>query len=105
MEFYDDDGNTAYSSICSVNISAAGNTHISIYPNPASGGRFYITTAGTDQLLVNIYTSTGQLLLHTTLQGQTQYPVQLPSQPLSLSAVVVQTIYQNNTRSFTLLVR
>ena len=105
VERFYDDGNTAYSSICSVNISAAGNTRISIYPNPATGSRFYINTPGTAEMLVNVYTSTGQLLLHTTLQGQTQYPVQLPSQPLSLSTVVVQTIYQNNTRSFTILVR
>ena len=104
VERFYDDGNTAYSSICSVNISAAGNTRISIYPNPAVGGRFYLTTPGTEETIVNVFTTTGQILLHTALQGQTQYPIQLPSQPLSLSAIVVQIIYQNNTRSFTLLV-
>lgn len=100
-------GSQQYSPESAVDVAAVAGARpaVGIYPNPASGGRFYITTAGTDQLLVNIYTGTGQLLLHAVLQGQTQYPVQLPSQPLSLSAIVVQIIYENNTRSFTILVR
>jgi len=103
----DANGSQQYSPESAVDVAAAAGARpaVGIYPNPASGGRFYITTTGTGQLFVNIYTSTGQLLLHTALQGQTQYPIQLPSQPLSLSALVVQVIDQNNTRSFTVLVR
>lgn len=101
----DASGLTIYSPVSVVNGASITGMHLGIHPNPAAGGLFYITTIGTEELLVNVYTTTGQLLYHTDLKGQTQYAIQLPSQPLSLSAVIVQTIYQNNTRSFPLLVR
>jgi hypothetical protein len=100
----DADGNIGYSAIASVTVALAG-SQLSIYPNPAIGGRFYINTPYTGEMVVNVYTSTGQLLLHTSLQGQTQYSIQLPQQNLSMSAVVVQTISQNANGAFTLLVR
>jgi hypothetical protein len=98
-------GALGYSPVSTITITTAAvaNTHTGIFPNPAIGGRFYLTTPGTGETIVNVFTTTGQLLLHTSLQGQTQYPVQLPSQPLSLSAIVVQIVYENNTRSFTVL--
>lgn len=97
------DGATSYSTICSVTVTVAS-TSVGVHPNPAAGGRFYLTTASTGEIVVNVYTSTGQLLLHTALQGQTEYPIQLPMQTLSLSTIVVQTISGNNTRTFTMLV-
>jgi hypothetical protein len=100
----DADGNIAYSSVASVTLALAGSP-LSIHPNPAIGGRFYLNTPYTGETVVNVYTSTGQLLLHTSLQGQTQYLIQLPLQSLSLSAVVVQTISQNGNGAFTVLVR
>ncbi len=100
----DADGNTLYSAVASVTQAVAG-SQLSIHPNPAIGGRFYINTPYTGEMVVNVYTSTGQLLLHTSLQGQTQYLIQLPLQSLSLSAVVVQTISQNGNGAFTVLVR
>lgn len=101
----DANGVSIYSPVTLVTVTATGALHIGIHPNPATGSRFYITTGGTEELLVNVYTATGQLLYHTALQGQTQYAIQLSSQPLSLSAIIVQTIYRNNTRSFPLLVQ
>jgi hypothetical protein len=100
----DADGNVLYSPIASVNLTLAGST-LSIHPNPAIGGHFYLNTPYTGEMVVNVYTSTGQLLLHTFLQGQTQYSIQLPIQNLSMSAVVVQTISQNGNGAFTVLVR
>ena len=100
----DADGNIAYSAVASVTLALAGSP-LSIHPNPAIGGRFYLNTPSTGETVVNVYTSTGQLLLHTSLQGQTQYLIQLPVQGLSLSAVVVQTISQNGNGAFTVLVR
>jgi hypothetical protein len=100
----DADGNILYSAVASVTLAVAGSP-LSIYPNPAIGGRFYINTPYTGEMVVNVYTSTGQLLLHTSLQNQTQYAIQLPLQSLSLSAVVVQTISQNGNGAFTVLVR
>lgn len=101
----DANGPTIYSPVTLVTVTAIAGVHIGIHPNPATGSFFYVTTGGTEELLVNVYTTTGQLLYHTALQGQTQYAIQLPSQPLSFSALIVQTIYQNNTRSFPLLVQ
>ena len=98
-------GTLDYSPISTITFSATAESRVTIFPNPTVGGRFYLTTPGTDATIVNVYTSAGQLLLHAALQGQTQYPIQLPSQTLSLSALVVQTIYDNTTRSFTVLVR
>ncbi len=100
----DADGNTLYSPVGSVNLTLAGSA-IGIHPNPAIGGRFYINTPNTGQMVVNVYTSTGQLLFHTSLQGQTQYSIQLPQQNGSMTAVVVQTISQHGNGAFTLLVR
>jgi hypothetical protein len=99
------DGTLAYSPVSTITNATGNSRSAGIFPNPAVGGRFYLTTPGTEETIVNVYTTTGQLLLHTALQGQTQYPIQLSSQPLSLSAIVVQTIYQNNTHSYTVLVR
>ena len=80
------------------------NSGISIHPNPAIGGTFYIATPYTGETVVNIFTMTGQLLGHTSLKGQTQYPVHLPSMSSSLCSVVVQTISQAGTQTFTVLV-
>jgi hypothetical protein len=99
----DADGNISFSAVASVTLALAKSS-ISIYPNPAIGGHFYINTPYTGEMVVNVYTSTGQLLLHTSLQGQTQYSIQLPALNLSLSAVVVQTISQNGNGAFTVLV-
>lgn len=100
------DGTLGYSPVSTVatTTSEDANSHTGIFPNPAAGGRFYLTTPGTGETIVNLFTTTGQLLYHTALQGQTQYAIQLPSQPLSFRAIIVQTIYRNDTRSFTVLV-
>jgi hypothetical protein len=97
-------GNSSYSSICSITITHPAAT-VGIFPNPASGHLFYITVPNTDRLILNVYTLTGQLIMRTTLQGQTQYPVQLPSQLSAGTTVVVQTILQEQTISFPLLLR
>ncbi len=100
------DGQTLYSPISSITIAAANTSNlVGIHPNPAIGGNVYITTPNTSELIVNVYTITGQLLMRTQLKGQTQYPVRLPSQASSLSTVVVQVIGQSGTQTFTVLVR
>ena len=100
-----DDG-TGYSPVSSIAVAADNaNTQVGIHPNPAIGGNVYITTPNTSELIVNVYTMTGQLLMRTQLKGQTQYPVRLPSQATSLSTVVVQVVGQSGMQTFTLLVR
>ena len=97
-------GKTLYSSVSAITLAEAHSAGtVGLYPNPVMGGTFYVTTANPGRLVINIYTMTGQLLFHTEGNGQTQYPVRLPSQ--TSGAVIVQTIQQGITRSFTLLVR
>lgn len=102
----DGEGNMLYSSISAIDItSATTGAAVSIYPNPVVGGTFYVTTPYMGQMIVNVFTMTGQLLLRSELNGQTQYAVRLPSQAQLAGTVVVQTIAQGVTRSFTALVR
>jgi hypothetical protein len=98
------DGNSSYSAICTITITHTA-APISIYPNPTSGHTFFIAAPNTGQLVVNIFTLAGQLVMRTTVQGQAQYPVQLPSQLLPGTAVIVQTIQAEQTLSFPLLLR
>ena len=100
----DENGTTTYSSISTVTLALI-NAPVSIHPNPATGGTFYITTTSTGEIIVNVFTMTGQLLLRTVLKGSTQYPIHLPLQTQSLGSVVVQTIGQTGTWATTVLVR
>jgi hypothetical protein len=104
IERTDANGNTLYSAVSSVNVALAV-AQISIHPNPASGGRFYVSTPNTGQVIVNVFTTTGQPLLRTSLKGQMQYPLELPSQLLPGTIVIVETISQMGTASFPLLLR
>ena len=70
-----------------------------------SGHTFFVTVPNTGQLVVKVFTLTGQLVTRTTLQGQTQYQVQLPAQVLPGTAVIVQIIQTEQTLSFPLLLR
>ena len=102
----DGDGKTTYSTVSAIAVGTVNSeATIGIHPNPAVGGTFYVTTPFIGQLIINVYTMTGQLLVHTEGNGQTQYTVHLPSQTVGSGAVVVQTIAPGVTRSFTVLVR
>jgi trimeric autotransporter adhesin len=100
----DPNGAILYSKTVSVTIARTAST-IGIYPNPATGHTFFVTTSNTGELVVNVYTMTGQLLQRASLKGQLQYPVQLPAQLLPGTAVIVQTISQAGTQAFPLLLR
>jgi hypothetical protein len=104
IERIDQNGKILYSVIAAVTVTETTATAVGIHPNPATGGNFFVTTPYTGGTIVNVYTLTGQLLLHSELKGQTQYAIHLPAQTTSLGAVVVQTIGQGGTRSFTVLV-
>jgi hypothetical protein len=97
-------GATIYSATVSVTLTLP-TAVIRIFPNPASGHTFYLTVPNTEQLVLNIYTLTGQLITRTALQGQTQYQVELPIQLQPGNTVVVQTILANRTISSLLLLR
>jgi hypothetical protein len=100
----DQDGAILYSAVSSVTIAGTAGA-IGIYPNPVSGHTFYIRTPDNEQLTVNIFTVTGQLLSRQSLQGQMQYQLQLPSQLLPGNAVIVQVISQTGKQAFPLLLQ
>jgi hypothetical protein len=102
----DQHGDPSYSTVSSVTIAAAATTgNIRLYPNPATGHTFFITTPNTEQLTVNIFTVTGQLLSRQSLQGQVQYQLLLPSQLLPGNAVIVQAITTTGKQAFPLLLQ
>jgi hypothetical protein len=49
------------------------------------------------------YTLTGQLLFHTSLKGQTLYPIHLPAPAAANNVLVAQVIGNTHTQAFTLL--
>ncbi|HXO76109.1 MAG TPA: T9SS type A sorting domain-containing protein, partial [Puia sp.] len=102
----DKDGHALYSGISAITI-AASTASIRLYPNPTTGRNFFIATPGTGQLVVDVYTMTGQLLTQTQLKGQTQYALQLPARVPAGSAIVIviRTPSQGSSQTFTLLVR
>ena len=101
----DQDGQESYSAVSTVEVAGTSTGSMRIFPNPATGHTFNIETPTAEEWIVNVYTITGQLLLRTSLEGQTQYPVRLPSQIPAGTAVVVQAIGRSATQTFTLLVR
>ena len=102
----DKDGQSLYSGISTIAITSSS-ASVRIYPNPTTGRNFFIAAPTTGQLVVNVYTMTGQLLTQTQLKGQTQYAMQLPAQVPAGSAVVVvvRAASQSSSQTFTLLVR
>lgn len=100
----DKHGDSSYSIISSVSFTSAAGA-IGIYPNPASGHTFFISVPNTQQLTVNIYSVTGELLSRQSLQGQLQYQLLLPSQLLPGNAVIVQAISPTGKQAFPLLLQ
>ncbi len=102
LQVIDKDERSIYSKIGSVTIDYVPGA-ISIYPNPATGHTFSIRTASADPILVNIFNLSGQLLLRTSLKGQTVYPVKLPASVTSGNYLVVQVISREKIQAFNLL--
>ncbi len=100
----DQNGDILYSAVSVVAIAQARNS-VGVFPNHVTGHTFYLTTPNTNPFALNIYTLTGQLVLRTTLRGQTQYTIQLPAQLPSGTSVIVQTILAEQTASYPLLLR
>jgi hypothetical protein len=100
----DQNGATTWSDISSVTLTTTA-TAITVFPNPATGHTFNIAAPTTDQLILNVYSLTGQLIMRTTLKGGTLYPVRLPSQLPVGTTVIVQTIMAERTSSFPVMLR
>jgi len=97
------DGQSSYSDISTVTIAATA-PGIQLYPNPATGGNFFIATPTTAELDADVYTMSGQLLTQTRLKGQTRYALHLPPGITTGSTVVVRVTGRQTTQTFTVLV-
>jgi len=100
----DQNGAVLYSAISSVTIAPAATAgNIRLYPNPATGHTFFVTTTSAGDLVINIFSMSGQLLMRSALKGQTQYQVLLPSTIPYNSALIVQVIGTEEAQTFTLI--
>ncbi len=101
----DQDGIESYSAISSVKVTGTNTGVFRLYPNPATGHMVNLATPTLGKWAVNVYTITGQLLLRTVLQGQTQYVLRLPAQLPAGTVLVVQATGPSAAQSFTLLLQ
>ena len=104
IQVVDKNGSTLYSKISVITIAQTP-TAVSVYPNPIAGRIFYIRTASTSPLLLNVFTLSGQLLFRTSLKGQTLYPVNLPASVTPGTCLIAQVIDEEAAKAFNLLSR
>jgi len=102
IRMMDKDGRTNYSKILTLSIADAAR-EISIYPNPIIDNAFQVKAPSTGAILVHVFTLTGQSLYLSSLQGQTQYRVNLPATIPHNSYIVIQVTGAAKTQAFTVL--
>ena len=100
ISFINSDGKISYSKIISVMINASA--EISAFPNPVTGGQFYIQIPDSESATISVYSLQGQLLYMNTLAGQTKYAVRLP-QTSNKQYLVVHVVTKENSSTFSLL--
>ena len=76
---------------------------ISIFPNPVVNSSFNLKVPSTERIAVNIFTKDGKLLYSTTLEGQNQYWVAIPSSVGSKEYLAIQVISNGKTNAFNIL--
>jgi hypothetical protein len=102
LQEIDKDGHTAWSAVSIIKMETAAG-EMTLYPNPVKGHTFFLKVPATDALILKVYTPGGQLLLLSSLKGQTQYTVQLPATVMTNSYILVQVIGNARTQTFTVL--
>jgi hypothetical protein len=100
ISFINPDGKISYSKIISIMMNTS--TEISAFPNPATGGQFYIQMPTSESATITVYSLQGQLLYMNTLTGQTKYSVHLP-QTNNRQFLVVHIVTRENSSTFNLL--
>ena len=99
LQMVDRDGKTAYSTIISIKTISTEN-EISIFPNPMIHSTFNIKISESNPIQVNVYAMDGRLLFQTSLQGQVQYQVNLPSNLAHGNFLAIQIISKGKTNAF-----
>jgi hypothetical protein len=100
ISFINADGKISYSKIISVMINASA--EISAFPNPATGGQFYVQMPTSESATISIYSLQGQLLYMNKLAGQTKYSIHLP-QTNNKQYLVVHIVTKENSSTFNML--
>ena len=77
--------------------------NITIYPNPIISLSFNIKVPTMNSIEVNVFTKEGMLIYSTTLRGQFQYRITLPSSANASMNLVVQITNNGKTQSFNVL--
>jgi hypothetical protein len=94
------DGKISYSNIKTVQMNVSG--EINIFPNPATGGRFFIQTTDTEPAAVSIYSMDGRILYLHTFAGQLKYSISLPVTQ-NRQLLVVRVVTKEKSSTFSLL--
>jgi len=102
VHILDKDGRGTYSLILPLTVT---NTlkEFGIYPNPVIGSSFQVKAPSASPIVIHVFTLGGQSLYMSSLQGQTQYRVNLPSTIPHNSYIVIQVIGTEKTQAFTVL--
>ncbi len=95
------DGKISYSKIISINNTTAG-SQVAVFPNPSSGGQFFIQMPSTETAVLSVYGMDGQLLYMSTLNGQSRYSIHLP-QTKNRQFLVVHIVQHDKSSTFNLL--
>jgi hypothetical protein len=95
------DGKISYSKIISINNTTSG-SQAAVFPNPSSGGQFFIQMPSTETAVLSVYGMDGQLLYLSTLNGQSRYSIHLP-QIKNRQFLVIHIVQHDKSSTFNLL--
>jgi hypothetical protein len=99
LQMVDRDGKTAYSPVISIKTVSIDH-EISIFPNPMIHSTFNIKITESNPIQVNVFSMEGKLLFQTSLQGQSVYHVNLPSNLATGNFLAIQVISNGKTNAF-----
>jgi len=98
-----ENGQREYSKTIHMNENSLTIQDITIYPNPIISLSFNIKVPTMNQIDVNLFTKESVLIYSTSLSGQFQYRITLPSRANASMNLVVQVTCGGKTRSFNVL--
>ena len=103
LAMVNENGTIEYSKTISLNESTLTIQNITIYPNPIINLSFNIKVPTMNAIEVNVFTKEGMLIYSTSLRGQFQYRISLPSSANASINLVVQITNNGKTQSFNVL--
>ena len=98
-----ENGQLEYSKIVRVTALSLSAQDITIYPNPIIDLSFNVKVPTMNPIDVNVFTKEGVLIYSTSLRGQFQYRIKLPTRANANMNLVVQVTNSGKTQSFNVL--